>query len=174
MELQIGKPAPDFEAVAVLPNKEFSEIKLSDYRGKWVVLFFYPLDFSFVCPTEVRSFDENYSRFTDAGAEVLGISVDSQFSHLHWIEKEFRRLQYPLLSDMTREVSKAYNVLLDEGYSLRGTFIIDPEGILKSIVVNDTAIGRSIDETIRTLRALQTGELTGCGWQPGQPTLGIS
>lgn len=172
--MQIGKPAPDFEAVAVLPNKEFSEIKLSDYRGKWVVLFFYPLDFSFVCPTEVRSFDENYSRFTDAGAEVLGISVDSQFSHLHWIEKEFRRLQYPLLSDMTREVSKAYNVLLDEGYSLRGTFIIDPEGILKSIVVNDTAIGRSIDETIRTLRALQTGELTGCGWQPGQPTLGIS
>ncbi len=173
MELQIGKPAPDFKLVAVMPDKELQEVQLSDYRGKWVVLFFYPLDFSFVCPTEIRGFDENISRFVDADAQVLGCSVDSHFSHLNFIEKEFRQLKFPLLSDMTKEVAKAYNVLLDDGYALRGTFIIDPDGILKSIVVNDTAIGRSIDETIRTLRALQTGQLTGCGWNPGEPTLGV-
>lgn len=171
MEFQIGKPAPDFCGTAVMPNKEFKEIKLSDFRGKWVVLFFYPLDFTFVCPTEIRGFNDNYQKFRDAGAEVIGCSVDSHFSHLSWIEQDFKQLRFPLLSDIKREASRAYNVLLDEGFTLRGTFIIDPEGILRSIVVNDTAIGRSIDETIRTLRALQTGQLTGCGWQPGDPPL---
>lgn len=172
MQLQIGKPAPDFELTAVMPNKELKELKLSDYRCKWVVLFFYPLDFSFVCPTEISGFDDNYGKFKELGAEILGCSVDSYFSHLYFIEKEFKRLQYPLLSDITKEVTRSYGILLDRGYSLRGTFIIDPDGVLKSIVINDTAIGRSINETIRTLKALQTGQLTGCGWEPGQETLG--
>ncbi len=165
--MQIGKPAPNFSGTAVTADKEFAEIKLENYRGKWVVLFFYPLDFTFVCPTEIRGFDKSYGSFRDADAEVIGCSVDSHFSHLSWIERDFKRLSFPLLSDITKEISKAYNVLIDEGFSLRGTFIIDPNGILKSIVVNDNAVGRSIEETLRTLKALQTDKLTPCGWQPG-------
>lgn len=170
--MQIGEKAPYFKGVAVMPNKEFQEIQLSDYRGKWLVLFFYPLDFTFVCPTEIKGFAATYKKFTEVGAEVIGCSVDSQFSHLAWIEHGLGALPFPLLSDISKDVSRAYNVLLNDSIALRGTFIIDPEGVLKSIVVNDTAIGRSIDETVRTLKALQTGELTGCGWQPGEKTLG--
>ena len=169
--MQIGQKAPDFKGTAVLPNKEFKEVKLSDYRGKWLVFFFYPLDFTFVCPTEIKGFAATHNKFADVGAEVLGCSVDSYYSHLSWIEKDLGKLPFPLLSDITKNISRAYHVLIEDSHSLRGTFIIDPEGILKSIVVNDTAISRSIDETLRTLRALQTGELTGCGWQPGQPTI---
>ncbi len=165
--MQIGKPAPDFKGTAVMPDMEFAEIKLADYKGKWVVLFFYPLDFTFVCPTEIRGFNEAYPKFKEAGAEVIGCSIDSHFSHLSWIQRDFKKLGFPLLSDITKEISSAYQVLLDEGFALRGTFIIDPTGVLKSVVVNDNAIGRSIDETLRTLQALQTGKLTGCGWQPG-------
>ena len=170
--MQITEKAPYFKGVAVMPNKEFKEIQLSDYRGKWLVLFFYPLDFTFVCPTEIKGFSANYKKFTEVGAEVIGCSVDSQFSHLAWIEQELKPLPFPLMSDISKNISRAYNVLVNESIALRGTFIIDPEGVLKSIVINDTAIGRSIDETVRTLKALQTGELTGCGWQPGETTLG--
>jgi peroxiredoxin 2/4 len=171
--MQIGEKAPHFKGVAVMPNKEFQEIQLSDFRGKWLVLFFYPLDFTFVCPTEIKGFAAHYRKFTEIGAELIGCSVDSHFSHLAWIDHELKPLPFPLMSDIKKDVARAYNVLLhDDGIALRGTFIIDPEGILKSIVVNDTAIGRSVDETLRTLKALQTGELTGCGWQPGEQTLG--
>jgi peroxiredoxin 2/4 len=165
--MQIGKPAPNFKGTAVMPDKEFSEISLSDYKGKWVVLFFYPLDFTFVCPTEIRGFNEAYPKFKASNTEVIGCSVDSHFSHLSWIERDFKKLDFPLLSDITKEISRSYQVLLDDGFALRGTFIIDPTGVVKSLVMNDTAIGRSIDETLRTLQALQTGKLTGCGWQPG-------
>jgi peroxiredoxin (alkyl hydroperoxide reductase subunit C) len=165
--MQIGKPAPDFMGMAVMPDLEFGEINLTDYKGKWVVLFFYPLDFTFVCPTEIRGFNEAYPQFKAINTEVIGCSVDSHFSHLSWIQRDFKKLGFPLLSDITNEISRAYQVLLDDGFALRGTFIIDPNGILKSIVMNDTAIGRSIDETLRTLQALQTGKLTGCGWRPG-------
>lgn len=170
--MQIGEKTPDFKGTAVMPNKEFKEVSLSDYRGKWLVFFFYPLDFTFVCPTEIKSFSANYNKFKEVGAEVLGCSVDSHFSHLAWMEHGLGNINFPLLSDITKEVSRRYNVLLNDSISLRGTFIIDSNGTLKSIVVNDTAIGRSIDETLRTLKALQTGELTGCGWQPGDKTLG--
>ncbi len=171
--MQIGEKAPFFKGMAVLPDKSFKKLSLEDYKGKWLVLFFYPLDFSFVCPTEVRAFSLAYAKFKDVGAELLGCSVDSHFSHLAWIEKELGQVKFPLLSDITKNIARAYNVLAYDAFSLRGTFIIDPEGILKSIVVNDTSIGRSIDETLRTLKAIQTGELTGAGWQPGDETLGI-
>ncbi|MFH2057044.1 MAG: peroxiredoxin [bacterium] len=172
--MQIGHKAPHFDGIAVMPDGQFKELSLADYAGKWLVFFFYPLDFTFICPTEVRGFSVAYEKFTAVGADLLGCSVDSQFAHLAWInDPELGKIKFPLLSDVTKKISRDYNVLIPEkGYSLRGTFIIDPEGILKSIVVNDTAIGRSVDETVRTLRALQTGEMTGCGWEPGDPTLG--
>lgn len=172
--MQIDEKAPYFEGIAVLPNGEFRKISLEDYLGKWLVFFFYPLDFTFICPTEIKGFSSAYEQFSDVGAELLGCSVDSQFSHLAWIENpELGKIKFPLLSDITKNIARDYNVLIpNKGYALRGTFVIDPEGVLKSIVVNDTAIGRSVNETLRTVRALQTGEMTGCGWEPGQPTLG--
>lgn len=172
--MQIGQKAPFFKGTAVMPDGEFKEISLDDYKGKWLVFFFYPLDFTFVCPTEIKAFSVVYSKFTEVGADLLACSVDSHFSHLAWVnDPEMGKVNFPLLADLTKKISRDYNVLIPEkGYALRGTFIIDPDGILKSIVVNDTAIGRSVDETLRTLKALQTGELTGCGWEPGQDTLG--
>ncbi len=170
--MQIGEKAPYFKGMAVMPDKAFARLSLDDYKGKWLVFFFYPLDFSFVCPTEVRAFSLVYNKFKDIGADLLGCSVDSHFSHLAWIEKELGQVKFPLLSDITRNISRAYNVLVHDAFALRGTFIIDPDGILRSIVINDTSIGRSIDETLRTLKAIQTGELTGAGWQPGEETMG--
>jgi alkyl hydroperoxide reductase subunit AhpC len=170
--MQVGEKAPDFKGTAVMPNRDFKEVNLSDYRGKWLVFFFYPLDFTFVCPTEIKGFSAAYGKFKEVGADVLGCSVDSHFSHLAWREHGLGDISFPLLSDLTKDIARRYNVLSNESIALRGTFIIDPEGTLKSIVVNDSAIGRSIDETFRTLKALQTGELTGCGWQPGDKTLG--
>lgn len=170
--IQIGSKAPEFRGMAVMPDFQFREIGLADYRAKWLVFFFYPLDFSAVCPTEVMLFSEQHQRFSDAGAELLGCSVDSHFTHLAWLEKDIGRIKFPLLSDITKVISRSYNVLVHEAFSLRGTFIIDPEGILQSITINDSAIGRSVDEILRTLKAIQTGELTGAGWQPGEPTLG--
>ncbi len=171
--MMIGEKAPSFSGWAVAPDGEFKEIQLEDYKGKWLVFFFYPLDFTFICPTEIKAFSASYEKFTEVGADLLACSVDSQFSHLAWIDGELGKVKFPLLSDITKEISRRYNVLLPEqGISLRGTFIIDPDGVLKSIVVNDTAIGRSVHETLRTLKALQTGEMTGCGWEPGDSTLG--
>ncbi|MCC6963089.1 MAG: peroxiredoxin [candidate division Zixibacteria bacterium] len=171
--MQIDERAPYFKGMAVMPDKTFKKVTLDDYRGKWLVLFFYPLDFSFVCPTEVRAFSLAFNKFKDVGADLLGCSVDSHFAHLAWIEKELGQIKFPLLSDVTKNISRSYNVLVHDAFSLRGTYIIDPDGVLKSIVVNDTSIGRSIDETLRTLKAIQTGELTGAGWQPGDETLGL-
>ncbi|MBU0519306.1 peroxiredoxin [bacterium] len=169
--VQVGQQAPDFELEAVV-GKEFKNVKLSDYKGKWVVLYFYPLDFTFVCPTEIRSFSERYNDFVDAGAVVLGGSVDSKFSHLAWINQELGELKYPLFSDMTKDVSRAYGVLQEEsGVALRGLFIINPEGVIQYQLVHDLSVGRSVDETLRVLRALQTGENCPVNWKPGDPTL---
>ncbi|MBI3252840.1 MAG: peroxiredoxin [Candidatus Omnitrophica bacterium] len=171
-KLQVGQKAPDFSAQALLHDGSFKEVKLSDYQGKWVVLFFYPLDFTFVCPTEIKSFDRHYADFKKAGAEVLGASTDSVYSHKAWSEKELGKIQFPILGDTGHQVSRHFNVLIeDKGIALRGTFIIDPNGILKSATVNDLPVGRSVEETLRTLQALQTGKLTGCGWKPGEKTL---
>lgn len=171
--IQVGKPAPEFTAQAVVDGA-IKDVSLKDYRGKWVVLFFYPLDFTFVCPTEIKGFDEHFGEFQKSNAQVLGISVDSVYSHLDWM-KDLGNLKFPLLSDLTKRISREYGVLKeDQGISFRGTFLIDPEGVLRSYVVNDLSVGRSVEETLRLVQAFQTGELCPVGWKPGQQTLGAA
>jgi peroxiredoxin 2/4 len=170
--LQVGQPAPDFTMEGV-SGKEFKNFTLSDYRGRWVVLFFYPLDFTFVCPTEIIGFNDRYDEFSKLNAEVLGASVDSKFSHLAWISQELGDLRYPLLSDITKDVAREYGILIaQKGISLRGLYIIDPDGILRYELVHDLGVGRSVDETLRVLEALQTGELCPIDWKRGGKTLG--
>jgi alkyl hydroperoxide reductase subunit AhpC len=171
--LQIGRPAPAFTGQAVTPDGSIKEIGLQDYRGQWVILCCYPLDFTFVCPTELRGFNQRYKEFTEHNAVVIGMSVDSIYTHLAWIEHGLGDLQFPLLSDITKRISRAYGVLVeDSGVALRATIIIDPDGIVRSIAANDLAVGRSVEETLRLLQAFQTGALTPCNWEPGQATLG--
>lgn len=168
----VSKPAPKFDVQTAVKDGEFSRAKLEDYKGKWLVLFFYPLDFTFVCPTEVTGFSKRYDEFKVLGANVLGGSTDSVHSHKAWL-KELGDLNFPLFSDITRDMSWDYGVLLPEqGIALRGTFIIDPEGILRYALYHDLGVGRSVDETLRVLKALQTGELCPVGWNEGDNTLG--
>ncbi len=170
--LQVGQPAPDFTMEGV-SGKEFKEFSLTDYRGQWVVLFFYPLDFTFVCPTEIVGFNDHYEQFKKLNAEVLGASVDSKFSHLAWISQELGDLHYPLLSDITKDIARKYGILIEQkGISLRGLYIIDPNGILRYELVHDLGVGRSVEETLRVLEALQTGELCPINWKKGAKTLG--
>ncbi len=170
MSLKVGQKAPDFKLQGI-HNGEFSEFSLSDYRGKWVTLFFYPLDFTFVCPTEIREFSRRHGDFERLNAVVLGASVDSVYSHQAWINGDLGQINYPLLSDLSKKVSDNYNILMDDGKALRGTFIIDPEGVLRWMVVSDIDTGRSVSETLRSLAALQTGELCQVEWKPGEKTL---
>jgi alkyl hydroperoxide reductase subunit AhpC len=170
---QVKSPAPPFELDAVV-NRSFAKIRLSDYKaskgkkGKWVVLFFYPLDFTFVCPTEIIEFSNRAAEFAKEGAVVLGCSTDSKFSHLAWIERgDLGDLKIPLLADFTKETAAHYGVLLEGGMALRGTFLIDPDGILRWSVVHDLSVGRNVDEVLRALQALKTGELCPVGWKPG-------
>lgn len=173
MAVQVSLPAPDFTMQAVVAGGKFKDIKLSDYKGKWVVLFFYPLDFTFVCPTEITSFRDKLKEFEKLNAVVIGASIDSVYSHQAWIKNQLGELGFPLASDINKEVSRRYGILLeDKGISLRGTFIIDPEGNLKWVLVHDLGVGRNTDEVIRSLAALQTGELCQANWNPGQKTLG--
>lgn len=173
MHAKVGEPAPDFTLEAVV-GKEFKKVSLTDYRGKWVVLFFYPLDFTFVCPTEIKGFNQALDSFNKLNAVVLGGSVDSKFSHLAWIKRgDLGDLNYPLLSDFKKEVAGRYGILDEkEGAALRGLFIIDPDGILQYQLVHNLSVGRSVEETLRVLEALQTGELCPLGWHPGEKTLG--
>lgn len=171
MYLQVGKPAPKFELEALI-NDKFQKISFQDYKNKWIVLFFYPLDFTFVCPTEVLDFSKRHGEFEKLNAQVLACSIDSVYSHLAWT-KELGTLNYPLMSDITRDVSRDYGILIEEkGIALRGLFIIDPEGVLRYQVVHDLSVGRSVDETVRVLQALQSGELCQAGWKPGEKSLG--
>jgi peroxiredoxin (alkyl hydroperoxide reductase subunit C) len=169
---QVGGKAPDFELDAVLDD-EYVKVRLGDYSGKWVVLFFYPLDFTFVCPTELRGFSAMLQEFEDAGAQVLACSTDSRESHLAWLERDFgSKLGYPVLADPRRDTSRDYDVYLeDEGHTLRATFIIDPEGTIRYALMHDNDIGRNTDEILRSLQALQTGELCPVNWRPGEATL---
>lgn len=171
--IQVSQPAPDFSATAVVDG-QFKDLKLSDYRGKWVVLFFWPLDFTFVCPTEIKAFSGAVSRFDELGAKVLGCSTDSQFSHLAWTESDsLGKVDFPMISDFTKEIARNYGVLLEDvGAALRGLFIIDPEGVLQYQVVHSLNIGRNVDEVVRVLSALQTGELCPVNWDEGEKTLG--
>lgn len=182
MALLVGSPAPSFSGTAVIggpseglnPDNAFKTISSEDYKGKWVVLFFYPLDFTFVCPTEIEELGKHYGDFKDLDCEVIGVSTDSHFSHLAWrrTEDKLKSLPYPLLSDFTRKVSRDYEILKEEtGYALRGLYIIDPEGTLQYSVVHPEAVGRSSEEVLRVLEALQTGELCPCNWKKGEPTL---
>ncbi|MET3292662.1 peroxiredoxin [Brevibacillus fluminis] len=174
----IGLPAPDFNMKTALGNgQEFGHASLSDYKGKWLVLFFYPLDFTFVCPTEIIALSDAIEDFKDLDAEVLGVSTDSVHSHKAWINTSREQnglggLHYPLASDNLQTVAKAYGVLDEnEGIAFRGLFIIDPEGVLKYQVVTDLNVGRSVDETLRVLQALQSGGLCAANWRPGQANL---
>lgn len=175
----VQKKAPDFEADAVLGG-DFKKIKLSDYRGKWLVLYFYPLDFTFVCPTEITAFSDRIQDFKKLNAEVLGCSIDSKFSHLAWIntsrkEGGLGKIDYPLLADLTKKIAADYGVLLDAGIALRGLFIINPEGNVAYEVVHDLGIGRNVDEILRVLEAIQTvqktGEVCPANWQKGSKTM---
>ncbi|XP_071723676.1 2-Cys peroxiredoxin BAS1, chloroplastic [Rutidosis leptorrhynchoides] len=178
----VGNKAPDFEAEAVF-DQEFINVKLSDYIGKkYVILFFYPLDFTFVCPTEITAFSDRYAEFEKINTEVLGVSIDSVFSHLAWVQTDRKSgglgdLNYPLVSDITKSVSKSFGVLIpDQGVALRGLFIIDKEGVIQHSTINNLAIGRSVDETLRTLQALQyvqenPDEVCPAGWKPGEKSM---
>jgi len=179
--LRVGQPAPDFMATAVADG-EFKNIKLSDYRGKYVVLFFYPLNFTFVCPTEIVAFSDRAEDFTKLNTQILGISVDSEFSHLAWIQLERSQggvgpVNYPLVSDIKKEISTAYNVLDPEaGVALRGLFIIDKDGTIQHATINNLSFGRSVEETLRTLKAIQhvqahPDEVCPVGWQEGDKTV---
>ncbi len=170
--MQVGSKAPEFRAEAFMPDATFQHVALEDYKGKWVVLFFYPLDFTFVCPTEILEFNKHVADFEKDNAQILGVSVDSVYSHQAW-SKDLGQLAFPLISDITKEISMDYGVLLEEqGIALRGSFIIDPEGVLRHITVNDLPIGRSVKETLRVLHAAQSGELCPVGWSKGDDTLG--
>lgn len=175
--LQIGQKAPDFKGTAVMPDNEFKEISLSDYKGKYVYLFFYPLDFTFVCPTEILAFNKKLDEFKRRNVEVIGVSIDSHFSHLAWKQTPVEKggignIQYPLLADITKENSCNYCVLLeDQGIALRGSFLINKEGILQHYLVNNLPLGRSIDEALRMIDALQYtekhGEVCPANWKDG-------
>ncbi|CAN6921397.1 unnamed protein product [Brassica oleracea var. botrytis] len=179
----VGNKAPDFEAEAVF-DQEFIKVKLSEYIGKkYVILFFYPLDFTFVCPTEITAFSDRYAEFEKLNTEVLGVSVDSVFSHLAWVQTDRKSgglgdLNYPLISDVTKSISKSFGVLIhdQQGIALRGLFIIDKEGVIQHSTINNLGIGRSVDETMRTLQALQyiqenPDEVCPAGWKPGEKSM---
>lgn len=168
--LKVGKTVPDFNLTGYI-NGEFKEYSLGDYRGQWVVLVFYPLDFTFVCPTEIKGFSNAVPEFEKLKTQIFGISVDSEHSHKAW-SKELGDLSFPLLSDIKKEAAQAYGVLIEEeGVALRGTFIIDPEGVLRYQVVSFNDVGRSVGETLRVVQANQSGKLCPVEWKPGDATL---
>lgn len=177
---ELTKPAPDFSGIAVVDG-QFKDIKLSDYKGKYLVLFFYPLDFTFVCPTEIISFSDRVEEFRAIGCEVVACSTDSHFSHLAWIntprkEGGLGKMNIPLLADKNNKIAQDYGVYKeDAGVAFRGLFIIDENGRLRQITINDLPVGRSVDETLRLVQAFQFtdkhGEVCPAGWKPGDATM---
>ena len=184
MSVQVTQPAPDFTATAVMPDNSFNEkFQLSDYKGKYVLLFFYPLDFTFVCPSEIIAFDKRLKDFHDRNCQVVGVSVDSHFTHWAWkntpVEKGgIGNIQYPLVADLTKQIARDYGVLFNESVALRGLFLIDTEGVVRHALINDLPLGRSVEEAVRVLDALQYheehGEVCPANWRKGdegmQPT----
>jgi peroxiredoxin (alkyl hydroperoxide reductase subunit C) len=178
MAVLVGKPAPDFTAQAVMPDNTFKQVKLSDYKGKYVVLFFYPLDFTFVCPSEIVAFDNRLPNFKERNVEVLGVSVDSHFTHLAWKNTALDKggignVQYPIVADLTKQIARDYDVLTADGaVAYRGTFLIDTKGVVRHQVINDLPLGRNIDEALRMVDALQfhekNGEVCPAGWNKGK------
>ena len=177
MSFLVTKEAPEFTARAVMPDNSFAEINLSEYRGKYVILFFYPLDFTFVCPSEIIAFNVRLKDFHMRNCEVIGVSVDSGYSHWAWKQTPvdhggIGNIQYPLVSDITKKISRDYGILHDDSVALRGLFLIDKEGVIRHAVVNDLPLGRSIDEALRLLDALQFseehGEVCPANWKKGE------
>lgn len=177
--VKVGQKVENFTAEAYLPNGEFGEVSLKANMeaGKWTILFFYPLDFTFVCPTELTALSDAYSKFEAEGAEIFGISTDSVHSHKAWsklsiTEGGVGQLKYPLLQDTNHSISDQFGVLLeDEGIALRGLFVISPEGVLESSTINNTNVGRSVDELLRTLAAFKSGGLCAMNWNAGDGSL---
>lgn len=180
MPTLVSKPAPDFTAQAVMPDGSFKELKLSDYRGKYVILFFYPLDFTFVCPTEIVQFSDQVKDFESRNAQVIGVSIDSQFSHLAWRNTDRKKgglgqIDYPLVADLDKNISRAYDVLADGGIAFRGLFLIDKEGVVQHQLVNNLPLGRNIDEALRMVDSLQhfenNGEVCPANWTKGKDAM---
>jgi peroxiredoxin (alkyl hydroperoxide reductase subunit C) len=177
MAVLVQKEAPDFTAQAVLGDNSFGEVSLKDYRGKYTVLYFYPLDFTFVCPSEIIAFDHKLAEFKERNCEVIGVSVDSHFTHLAWKNTKVEeggigKIAYPLVADLNKDVSRAYDVLTEGGVALRGLFLIDKEGVVRHQIVNDLGLGRNIDEALRMLDALRFsekhGEVCPANWTEGK------
>lgn len=180
MGVLVTQPAPEFTAQAVMADGSFKEISLSDYKGKKVLLYFYPLDFTFVCPTEIIAFSERVGEFEELGVQVLGCSIDSHFSHLAWRNTPrdaggIGEIKYPLIADLDKKIAESYDVLLPAGIALRGLFLIDGEGVVRHQVVNDLPLGRSVDEALRMVKALnffeKNGEVCPANWQEGARTI---
>lgn len=178
--LTIGDKFPAFSLKATVSSDlktAFEDISNETYQGKWLVVFFYPKDFTFVCPTEIAAFGKLNEEFRDRDAQVLGGSIDSEFVHLAWRQQkeELRDLPFPLLADIKRELSGALGILdKEEGVAQRATFIVDPEGVIRFVYVTDGSVGRSPEEVLRVLDALQTDELCPCNWQKGEDTLKVA
>lgn len=181
MSVLVTQPAPDFKATAVMPDNSFKEdFQLSDYRGQYVLLFFYPLDFTFVCPSEILAFNKAVEEFSSNNCQLVGISIDSAYSHFAWKNTKVEEggignIQYPLVADLDKSISRAYDVLLDAGIALRGLFLIDREGIVRHQVVNDLPLGRNVSEALRILHALQFteehGEVCPANWNKGEDAM---
>jgi len=181
MSTLVTRQAPDFTATAVMGDNSFKEdFKLSDYRGKYVILFFYPLDFTFVCPSEIIAFDKALDKFKEKNCEVIGVSIDSHFTHLAWKntplnEGGIGNIKYPLVADLNKTISRQYGVLLDMGVALRGTFLIDKEGAVRHAVINDLPLGRSIDEALRMVDSLvfheTHGDVCPANWKEGEEAM---
>lgn len=180
MSVMVTKQAPEFRAQAVMPDGSFKEVSLQDYRGKYVVLFFYPLDFTFVCPTEIIAMSEAAGQFEALGVQILGCSVDSPYAHLAWRNTPRKagglgQINYPLIADLDKRIAQSYDVLLPEGIALRGLFLIDRQGIVRHQVVNDLPLGRSVEEALRMVKALQFferhGEVCPADWHEGDATI---
>lgn len=181
MPTLVTKCAPEFKATAVMPDDSFNDnFSLASYRGKYVVLFFYPLDFTFVCPSEIIAFDKALPKFKAKNTEVIGVSVDSHFTHLAWKNTPRKQggigpVQYPLVADLNKKIAQQFGVLLDDGIALRGLFLIDPKGVVRHALVNDLPLGRSVDEALRMVDALQFhekhGEVCPANWHAGDEAM---
>jgi lipoyl-dependent peroxiredoxin subunit C len=174
--LTVGNKLPDYALQAVVSlekGKEFREFTQASHPGKWTVLFYWPMDFTFICPTEIAEFGKRERDFRDRDAQLLGASTDTHFVHLAWRQQhpDLRDLPFPMLADTKRELASALGILHSDGVALRATFIVDPQGIIRHVSVNDLSVGRNVEEVLRTLDALQTDELCPCNWQRGEPTL---
>eukprot|EP00760_Papus_ankaliazontas_P028516 PhM_4_TR3752/c2_g1_i2/m.4645/K13279/PRDX1; peroxiredoxin 1 len=180
MSARVQKPAPAFSATALMPDGSFKTLTNKDFEGKYTVLFFYPLDFTFVCPTEIIAYSDRFAEFQAIGCNVVACSVDSHFSHLAWTMQDRKKgglgqMNIPILADLKKDIARDYGVLLDDGVAARGLFIIDPKGTLRQITVNDLPVGRNVDETLRLVQAFQYtdvhGDVCPAGWTPGSKTM---